>query len=156
MGERPRVAALIARAGVLQGSIYRQWLIRNSTQPAHASMANLFCEIYARADAAGLVDNGCCDLPVTQENLGEVLGLTGVHVNRTLQLLRHLGLVELKLGRLVIHDFDELAKLAEFDPHYLHLKGGSGAGSQYGTQPLVRIRRDPTGGYGAVKATADA
>ena len=72
------------------------------------------------------------------------------------QLLRHLGLVELKLGRLVIHDFDELAKLAEFDPDYLHLKGGSGAGSQYGTQPLVRIRRDPTGGYGAVKATADA
>ena len=134
--------ALIARAGVLQGSIYRQWLMRNSTQPAHASMANLFCEIYARADAAGLVDNGCCDLPVTQENLGEVLGLTGVHVNRTLQLLRHLGLVELKLGRLVIHDFDELAKLAEFDPSYLHFRGAAGSLRDTRRNLVARIPQD--------------
>jgi CRP-like cAMP-binding protein len=155
MDERPHVAALIARAGVLQGSICRQWLMRNSTQPAHASMANLFCETYVRADAAGLVDNGCCDLPVTQENLGEALGLTGVHVNRTLQLLRQLGLVEMKLGRLFIHDFRELAKLAEFDPHYLHLKGSSGSLSQCGTQHLARRSQGPIGGYGGVQATAD-
>ena len=64
-------------------------------------MAHLFCETYVRADAAGLVSKGSCDLPVTQENLGEALGLTAVHVNRTLQLLRRLGLVDLKLGRLL-------------------------------------------------------
>jgi CRP-like cAMP-binding protein len=153
MDERPCVAALIARAGVLQGSICRQWLMRNSTQPAHASMANLFCETYARADAAGLVDNGCCDLPVTQENLGEALGLTGVHVNRTLQLLRQLGLVELKLGRLVIHDFDELAKLAEFDPHYLHLRGAAGSLRDTKRNTFARIPQDPILGH---KARADA
>ena len=130
MEKRPGVAALIGRAAVLQGSIYRHWLMRNSTQPAHASMANLFCETYVRADAAGRVSKGSCDLPVTQEILGEALGLTGVHVNRTLQLLRRLGLVELKLGRLVIHDFDELAKLAEFEPHYLHLRRGAGSPSR--------------------------
>ena len=122
---RPGVAALIERAAVLQGSIYRQWLMRNSTQPAHSSMAHLFCETYVRANAAGLVSKGSCDLPVTQENLGESLGLTAVHVNRTLQLLRRLGLVDLKLGRLYIHDYDELSRVAEFNPHYLHLKGGA-------------------------------
>ena len=143
MDERPCVEALIARAGVLQGSICRQWLMRNSTQPAHASMANLFCETYLRADAAGLVDNGCCDLPVTQENLGEALGLTGVHVNRTLQLLRQLGLVELKLGRLVIHDFDELAKLAEFDPYYLHFGGAAGSLRDTRRNLVARIPHDP-------------
>jgi CRP-like cAMP-binding protein len=156
MDERPRVAALISCAVALQGSIYRHWLMRNSTQPAHASMANLFCETYVRADAAGLVDNGCCDLPVTQENLGEALGLTGVHVNRTLQLLRHLGLVELRLGRLVIHDFDELAKLAEFDPQYLHLKGAAGSLRDTKRNTFARIHRDPIVGHNAVKARADA
>ena len=120
--QRPAVAALIGRAAALQGSIHRQWLLRNSTQPASASMAHFFCETYARADAAGLVSNRSCDLPVTQEALADVLGLTAVHVNRTLQLLRRLGLVELRLGRLLVHDFDALAKVAEFDPHYLHLK----------------------------------
>jgi CRP-like cAMP-binding protein len=122
--DRPGIAVLIGRTAALQGSIHRQWLMRNSTQQASASMANFFCETYLRAKTSGLVTNGSCDLPVTQEILGDTLGLTAVHVNRTLQLLRRLGLVELKLGRLFIHDFDGLARLAEFDPHYLHLKCG--------------------------------
>ena len=125
MEKRPNLAALVMRSGVLQGSLSRQWLLRNSTQPADVSMASLFCETYARADAAGLVANGSCDLPATQENLGEALGLTGVHVNRTLQRLRKLGQVDLKHGRLFIKDFAALARLAEFDPHYLHLKRGA-------------------------------
>jgi CRP-like cAMP-binding protein len=140
MEERPGIAAIIRRAGVLQGSIYRQWLIRNSTQPADASMAHLFCETYVRADAAGLVSNGSCDLPVTQENLGEALGLTAVHVNRTLQQLRQTGLVELKLGRLYINNLNEIAKLAEFDPRYLHLRAGAGSSSRQRSPTLGRQR----------------
>jgi CRP-like cAMP-binding protein len=159
MEQRPGVAALIRRAGALQGSMYRRWLMRNSTQNAAASMANLFCELYARADAAGLVCNGSCDLPVTQENLGEALGLTGVHVNRTLQLLRRQALVELKLGRLFVNDFDGLAKVAEFDPQYLHLKCGSGSLSRDETRGEFILRapsQEPSLGYSGAKAHADA
>jgi CRP-like cAMP-binding protein len=158
MEERPGVAALIRRGGALQGSIYRQWLARNSTQSAHASMAHLFCEIYVRADAAGLAGNGRCALPVTQENLGEALGLTAVHVNRTLQLLRQIGLIELKLGQLFINDLDELAKLGEFDPHYLHLKRG--AGSVAPPRRHQGLSRMPPGesvvGYGDARTSAGA
>jgi len=157
MEKRAGVAALIMRAGVLQGSLCRQWLMRNSTQPADASMANLLCEIYVRADAAGLVANSSCDLPVTQENLAEALGLTGVHVNRTLQRLRRLGQVELKLGRLFISDFGALAKLAEFDPHYLHLKRGAGSLSRQRTRDEVLSRPPLLGvlGYSGAKASAE-
>jgi CRP-like cAMP-binding protein len=158
MEERPGVMALVRRGGALQGSIYRQWLTRNSTQSAHASMAHLFCETYVRADAAGLASNGSCALPVTQENLGEALGLTAVHVNRTVQLLRQIGLVELKLGQLFINDFDELAKLGEFDAHYLHLRRGPGS-----LAPLRRHQglshvppRESAVGYSAAKTSADA
>jgi len=159
MEKRPGVAALIMRAGVLQGSMSRRWLMRNSTQPADASMANLFCETYVRADAAGLVANDSCDLPATQENLAEALGLTGVHVNRTLQRLRRSRQVDLKLGRLFINDFGALAKLAEFDPHYLHLKRGVGLPSRQRTRDEGLLRHpQPLGlilGYSGVKATAD-
>ena len=159
MEERPGVATLIRRAGVLQGSMYRQWLKRNSIQSAYASMAHLFCETYVRANAAGLTTNGSCHLPVTQENLGEALGLTAVHVNRTLQLLRQIGLVELKLGQLFINDFGELAKLGEFDPHYLHLKRGAGSSNQQGASGEASSRaclEKPIVGYTGVKASADA
>ena len=158
MEKRAGVAALIMRAGLLQGSLCRQWLMRNSTQPADASMANLLCETYVRADAAGLVANSSCDMPVTQENLAEALGLTGVHVNRTLQRLRRLGQVELKLGRLFISDFGALAKLAEFDPHYLHLKRGAGSLSRQRTRDEVLLRPPLLNrvlGYSGAKASAE-
>jgi len=85
-------------------------------------MAHLFCEIFVRSSAVGLNDGESCEMPVTQEMLADALGLTGVHVNRTLQSLRETGMVEHKNGRLFIHDFKRLAAYADFDPGYLHLR----------------------------------
>jgi len=122
MSERPKVLSLIWRATLIQAAIFREWLLRNSTLPAHSAMAHLFCEIFVRAKAADLVDGNTCDLPVTQEVLGEALGLTAVHVNRTLQVLRRGDLVDLKNGKLIVIDFDRLAEIGAFDPKYLHLR----------------------------------
>ncbi|HEX7929791.1 MAG TPA: helix-turn-helix domain-containing protein, partial [Sphingomicrobium sp.] len=54
--------------------------------------------------------------------LGECLGLTAVHVNRTLQELRRMGLVELQSRRVSILDLEGLKGVAEFDPAYLYLE----------------------------------
>ncbi len=43
-------------------------------------------------------------------------------MNRILRELRESGLITLSGGRLTIHDWDALAKAAEFDPSYLHLR----------------------------------
>lgn len=120
--KRPNVMSLVWRESLIQAAVFREWLMRNSQLPAHAAMAHLFCEIYTRSRAAGLLHEDCCPMPVTQEMLADALGLTAVHVNRTLQMLRETGMVELKSGRLHVHDFDRLAKTADFDPHYLHLR----------------------------------
>jgi predicted transcriptional regulator len=56
--------------------------------------------------------------------LAEALGLTAVHVNRTLQQLRETGMVDHKSGILFVNDFRRLASYADFDPTYLHLKNG--------------------------------
>ena len=122
MDERPNLQALVWRETLIQAAVFREWLTRNSTLPAHSAMAHLFCEIYVRSGAAGQVTADSCEMPTTQETLAQALGLTAVHVNRTLQLLRESGLVELKNGRLYIHNFDKLAEIGEFDPLYLHLR----------------------------------
>jgi CRP-like cAMP-binding protein len=122
MEQRPQVRALLWRETLVQAAVFREWLTRNSTLPAHSAMAHLFCEIFVRAETAGLLLANSCAMPATQETLAHALGLTAVHVNRTLQLLRQSRYIELKNGLLYIEDYAKLAELGEFDPHYLHLR----------------------------------
>ena len=59
---------------------------------------------------------------MTQVDLGDVLGLTPVHVNRVLMELRRQGLIEWKAAQVTIPDWDRLAAFARFDPAYLRLQ----------------------------------
>lgn len=120
--ERPQVRKLIWRQTLVQAAIFRQWLLRNSRLPSHACVANLFCEIFTRARAAGLANGDTCDLPMTQELLADAVGMTAVHANRTVMLLRETGTVEWRGGKLTIRNWDRLAEIGDFDPAYLHLR----------------------------------
>ena len=85
-------------------------------------MAHLFCELHARLDIVGRARSDGFELPLTQRELAECLGLTVVHANRTIQELRRRGLVELENRQLTIRDPRGLVGLAEFDPAYLYLE----------------------------------
>lgn len=122
--QRPEVRKLIFRETLVQAAVFREWLMRNSNMPAHAAMAHLFCEMFARARAANLVTDNSYDLPITQETLSDAIGLTPVHVNRTLMLLRDTGAVEWRNGRVTVHDWEKLFATADFNPDYLHLRKG--------------------------------
>jgi CRP-like cAMP-binding protein len=119
--QRPNVRAMLWRQTLVQAAIYRQWLLRNSNLSAIAALAHLMCELTTRSRAAGLSDGTRCSLPITQEHLANALGLTSVHMNRTMQALRQTGLAEWRSGELRINDWPALAELGEFDPRYLHL-----------------------------------
>ena len=60
--------------------------------------------------------------PITQSEMGDALGLSLVHVNRTLQDLRRRGLIEVENRRVAIPDLRRLELLADFDPDYLYLE----------------------------------
>jgi DNA-binding transcriptional regulator LsrR (DeoR family) len=85
-------------------------------------MAHLFCELLARLGVVGRVSENGYEFPLTQQELSECLGLTAVHVNRTLQELRKHGLVEVEDRRVRIPDLPALKAVAEFDPSYLYLE----------------------------------
>jgi hypothetical protein len=111
--QRAGVRKLIWRETLVQAAVFREWLMRNSNMPAHGAMAHFFCEMFVRARAAGLVTDNSIALPITQEMLSDALGLTSVHVNRTLMLLRDAGAVEWRSGRLIVHDWGKLSVTAD-------------------------------------------
>ena len=93
---------------------------------AKERMANLLVELYHRTRRAGLAGDAAFDFPVTQEMLADSLGLSVVHVNRTLRSLREDGMVTVWSGRVTISDLNRLMALAGIDDApYLMIHGGS-------------------------------
>ncbi|GJE44142.1 hypothetical protein AEGHOMDF_3328 [Methylobacterium soli] len=105
----------------IAAAIFREWMTGIGRRTAHGRVAHLLCELYLKLHAIGLAEHFRCDLPITQVDIGDALGLSNVHVNRMLQDLRARGLIALRGRSLAIEDWVALTRVAEFDPTYLHL-----------------------------------
>ncbi|HEX8382096.1 MAG TPA: Crp/Fnr family transcriptional regulator [Sphingomonas sp.] len=105
----------------LDAAIHREWELSLGRRTALARLANLICELGVRLGIVGLTDEDGFDLPLTQTDLADCLGLTNIHVNRMLKELREQGMVEVQAGRVTIFDTAKLRHVAEFDPTYLYL-----------------------------------
>jgi len=117
----PGLATAFWRETLIDGAVFREWLVNVGRRNAYARLAHLICELYLRLRVVGLADENGFDMPVTQMELGDAMGLSTVHVNRSLQELRRDGLIVSK-GRYVgIPDWEALKRAGEFDPTYLHL-----------------------------------
>lgn len=106
----------------VDGAMYREWTVSLGRRSALARMAHLFCELLVRLEIVDLTDGNSYEFPLTQQELSECLGLTAVHVNRTLQELRKRELIELEGRRATVLNVPALQALAEFDPAYLYLE----------------------------------
>jgi len=119
--ERPAIARALFWSTLVDEATLREWLVNMGQRDAYARLAHLFCEMWLRMKQIGLTHGNSFTLPVTQEELGDTMGLTSVHVNRVLQRLRAEGLLSLARGQMTLHDIDRLREIAGFDPNYLHL-----------------------------------
>jgi CRP-like cAMP-binding protein len=115
----PNLVKAMLHAASVQEAVTREWLISLGQRSAVQRMAHLFCELYTRLNVVGLAKGGSFHLPMTQSELGESMGLSTVHVNRTLQELRRDGLIETRDKTVYLLDFPRLASRAMFDPAYL-------------------------------------
>ncbi|MBM0204438.1 Crp/Fnr family transcriptional regulator [Micromonospora sp. STR1s_5] len=119
--EHPYLARALWTITLIDGAIQRQWITALGRLAARERVAHQLCELFLRMKAAGLVENDSCELPITQEEMGDAFGASGVHINRTLQGLRSSALIELRGKRLTVLDWEGLCALAQFDSDYLHL-----------------------------------
>ncbi len=108
-------------ATLVDEAILREWLVSMGQRGADQRTAHLFCELLVRLQAVGLADANSYPLWLTQGELADVLALSIVHMNRTLQSLREANLIELDRRRLTIPDVERLKGFAGFTARYLHL-----------------------------------
>jgi CRP-like cAMP-binding protein len=120
----PGIAAALWRDTLIDAATFREWMIGLGRRSARGRIAHLLCELLVRFRAMGLTSGETYELPITQAELGDALGLSTVHVNRVLQELRAENLIVLRGGVLSIPDWEALTEAGEFDPAYLHIKPG--------------------------------
>lgn len=117
---RPHLARMLWFSTLLDAAMHREWVFRLGRLDAVGRVAHLLCELEVRLEMVGLSVDGRYQLPLTQADLAEACGLTGVHVNRVLRSLRERGLLLFRGGEVQILDRATLRALAEFDPLYLY------------------------------------
>jgi CRP-like cAMP-binding protein len=118
--DHPELARWLMWDMALDGAIGREWLAAIGRRSAYQQLAHLFCELYFRMEWAGQVKEQSYELALNQAELGDVCGLSTVHVNRSLQALRRNNLIVLENHRLFIPDIEALVRVASFDAGYLH------------------------------------
>jgi CRP-like cAMP-binding protein len=122
-----RLARAFWRQTLIDAAIFREWVVNVGRREALNALAHVMCEFVVRMRAMGLAEDHQCELPMTQAELGDAMGISTVHVNRTLQELRAAGLIRLTGARLTVLDWDRLKQIGEFDPTYLHLNNKQAA-----------------------------
>lgn len=106
---------------LLDAAKHRQWIFRLASLNALQRVAHFVCEMNARLIAIGESDGATFALPITQSDIGEVCGLTNVHVSRVLRQLREMRLCTVRASVVEIHDLRGLVSAGLFQPDYLYL-----------------------------------
>lgn len=98
---------------------YSDWVISLGCKTAAEKVAQLFCELFLRLNPCLPSDKGKCDMPLSQQEIAEITGMTPVHVCRTIRDLRKMDLIELKNKKLHFLNFEALAKLSGFEAQHI-------------------------------------
>ena len=120
---RPAIGRAMWYETLVDASIFREWTLNVGRRDARTRLAHLLCEFALRLESAGLGTRSDYELPMTQEQLADALGITSVHANRTLMSLGEDGLISRTQRAVRIEDWAGLMQVGDFDPAYLHLNG---------------------------------
>lgn len=118
----PHLTRLLWLDTLVDGAIHREWIVAMGRRSRKSHLAHLICELYVRLNVVGLVENSSFKFTLSQAELADILGLSLVHLNKTLQLLRSEGVVRWESRIVEIVDWSRLVDIAEFDDTYLSLR----------------------------------
>jgi CRP-like cAMP-binding protein len=116
----PLLATALWWSTLVDEAVLRAWLVNIGRRDAFESIGHLLCELHARLEKVGFTTNTDFELPLTQDEIADALGLTPTHVNRMLKRLREEGFISLHQNKLVILDIASLQSATDFDSSYLH------------------------------------
>jgi len=117
----PHLGRLFWLSTVIDAAIQRSWITNLGRRSPSQHIAHLVCELYLRLEVVGLVEGPSFNFSATQTEVADMVGLSLVHVNRTIQELRAEQLLSWRNGTITINDFNRLVSYADFDATYLSL-----------------------------------
>jgi len=115
----PRLAKAMFWSAGYEAAILAEHLIDAARRSAYERISHLLLELFVRLQAAGMTNGMSFEAPLTQEVIGDALGLTTVHVNRTVRALREDKLIAIEGKLVTILDFEALSLISDFENSYL-------------------------------------
>ena len=118
---QPRLGAALCWQLAQEEAVISEHLVNIGRRDAYRRVGHLYAELYWRLDTVGLVQDFTYTLPLSQTILADALGLSFVHISRTIRRLRQDGLVQINGSQVVIDDLTALERAVDFEHSYLHL-----------------------------------
>ncbi|MDD1613548.1 MAG: Crp/Fnr family transcriptional regulator [Methylococcaceae bacterium] len=114
---QPEFGLSLASAAACDMMLTEMYLTNVTHRSARERIAFMVLELYHRLRLRGLNEGYSIQFPLKQEDMADTLGLTTIHVNRTLHAFRDEGLLEIHKHELTILDYDALCTLvgSEFE-----------------------------------------
>lgn len=120
IADRPALGRAMWRDTLIDAAIFREWIVNIGRRDAASRIAHLLCELAVRLTLADMAKDHCFKMPLTQEQLADAVGLTPIHVNRTLRDLERRQLIKREKRSICILDWVVLEELGDFNDRYLH------------------------------------
>ncbi len=121
--DHPLVAYLLWYETLVDGSIFREWMLNVGRRDGRTRLAHVLCEFAMRLKMAGLGNHDNYELPMTQDELADVLALSPVHVSRIIKSLTDEGYITKTKRAIHINNWENMRQMGDFDPRYLHYNG---------------------------------
>ncbi|WP_454848626.1 Crp/Fnr family transcriptional regulator [Rhizobium binxianense] len=119
--QMPHLTRLLWLDTLIDGAIHREWIVAMGRRSKRSHLAHLVCELYVRLNVVGRISEDSFHFPLTQAIVADVLGVSVVHLNKTLQSLRKESAFTWENRTIKVLDWKKLQAIAEFDPTYLNL-----------------------------------
>lgn len=120
LDQHPAIAKAVYIAQLVDEGTMRAWITSMGRRASIERVSHLMCELYIRARNIGLTSEATFALPLSQLLLADSLGMTPVHLNRVLKVLKQRKALKLTRGSVELTDIDALVQIAGFDDNYLH------------------------------------
>lgn len=121
--EYPDLARALWWSVVQEEGLLREQIVQLGQRTAKERLAHVFIELFHRLRIIGMIDgdDDAYRMPLRNSHLSDYLGMSRVHVSRTLQFMKSEGLIRRRPQFIELLDRKGLRDLAQFDPKHLHL-----------------------------------
>lgn len=110
----PSLASKLFWSFAADAAVCMEHLVDIGRRSARERVTRFLLEFYTRLQIVGHADDASFSMPLTQEVIADLLGLSVPHVNRTLRQLREDDLIAIDEQRITLKNREEMAALSDF------------------------------------------